>query len=208
MRVDDVVTTAARPLAAVRSELAAQIGQRKAQEALLTLEGRIQDALQDGSSFEEVAKAEKLAIKETPEITGAGAAPGNPAWRPDADFAALLGPGLEMEADEDPIVEPVRPDERYALLAVGRVVPAAPPPLGQIRERVKADLIAKRGADRARAVAGSIVAKINAGTPVVQAFAQADVKLPPVQAVAARRSRGSQDVRRQSIAGPRDAARP
>lgn len=187
VRVDDIVTTAARPLAAVRGELAAQIGQRKAQEAMVALESRIQDAIQDGSSFEEVARAEKLAVKETAEITGAGAAPGNPAWRPDADVAALIGPGFEMEPDEDPVVEPIRPDERYALLAVGRVVPAAPPPLAQIRERVKADLVAKRGADRARAVAGSIVAKINAGTPAAQAFAQADVKLPPVQAVAARR---------------------
>ena len=55
---------------------------------------------------------------------------------------------FEMEPDEDPVVETDRRQSALRALAVARVVPAAPPPLAQIRDRVKADLIVRR---RARA---------------------------------------------------------
>ena len=74
------------------------------------------------------------------------------------------------------------------MLGVGDVTPAAAPPLAQIAERVKADLVAKRANERARAVAASIVAKINAGTAPAEAFRAAEVQLPaPEQVTAVRR---------------------
>jgi peptidyl-prolyl cis-trans isomerase D len=59
---------------------------------------------------------------------------------------------------------------------------------------VKADLAARNAADRAKAVAASIASKINAGTPPARAFAEAQVKLPPVQPVTAVR----RDIARQN----------
>jgi peptidyl-prolyl cis-trans isomerase D len=59
--------------------------------------------------------------------------------------------------------------------------------LASIRDRVKADLVVRRASERARAIASAIVARINAGTPPAQAFAQAQVKLPPVQSISATR---------------------
>jgi peptidyl-prolyl cis-trans isomerase D len=50
---------------------------------------------------------------------------------------------------------------------------------------VKADLTAKNASDRAKAVASSIASKINAGTAPAQAFAEAQVRLPPLQNVTA-----------------------
>jgi peptidyl-prolyl cis-trans isomerase D len=85
------------------------------------------------------------------------------------------------------VVEAITPNQRYAVLAVGRVIAAAPPPLAQIAPMVKADLARQRAAERARAVATALVAKINAGTPAARAFAEADVKLPAPQRVEARR---------------------
>jgi peptidyl-prolyl cis-trans isomerase D len=52
---------------------------------------------------------------------------------------------------------------------------------------VKADLVVRRASERARAIASAIVARINAGTAPAQAFAQAQVKLPPVQTISATR---------------------
>ena len=78
------------------------------------------------------------------------------------------------------------------------MIPAAPPPLAQIQARVKADLVARRALERARAVATSIMAKINAGTPPAQAFAESQIKLPPVQTITARRM----DIARQNKAVP------
>lgn len=198
LKVDDVIVSAARPLAAVRGEIAAQIQQRKATDALSDLAARIEEAIGDGSSFEEIVAAQKLAIVETPPVTARGAAPDNPGWQAPAELQPLLEGAFAVEPGDDPAVETVQENQRYALVAVARAIPAAAPPLAQIRDRVKADLIVRRASERARAVATAIVAKINAGTAPAQAFAQAGVKLPPVQPLTATR----RDIARQNAQVP------
>jgi peptidyl-prolyl cis-trans isomerase D len=187
VKVDAVNVVAARPLAAVRAEIAKQVGTAKAQDALTAMVTRIEDKLGEGSSLEEVARAEKLNVQETPPVTATGQQPGVAGWKAPPELAPLLRGGFEMGPDEDPAVETITPNQRFAMLAVGRVVPAAPPALAQIRDQVKTDLIARRAADRARQLAKSLVDKINRGTPPRAAFAQAGVKLPALQAVTARR---------------------
>ena len=59
----------------------------------------------------------------------------------------LLATAFEIDAeDPEPAVEPIRDNARYALLGVERVEPAAPPPLAQIRDRVRAALIQQQRA--------------------------------------------------------------
>ncbi|HEX8261275.1 MAG TPA: peptidyl-prolyl cis-trans isomerase [Allosphingosinicella sp.] len=198
VRVDDVIVSAARPLAAVRAEIAAQVQQRKATNALSDLAARIENAIGDGSSFDEIVAAQKLAVQETVPVTATGAAPDNPGWQAPAELKALLEGAFAMEPGEDPAVETIQENQRYALLAVSRSIPAAAPPLAQIRDRVKADLLVRRASERARAVATAIVARINAGTPPSQAFAQAPVKLPAVQTLTASR----RDIARQNAQVP------
>jgi peptidyl-prolyl cis-trans isomerase D len=198
VRVDDVIVSPARPLAAVRGEIAAQIQQRKATNALSDLASRIEEAIGDGSSFDEIVAAQKLAVVETAPVTAAGAAPDTPGWRAPAELQPLLEGAFAVEAGDDPAVETVQENQRYALVSVARAIPAAAPPLAGIRDRVKADLIVRRASERARAVATAIVARINAGTPPAQAFAQAAVKLPPVQTLTASR----RDIARQNAQVP------
>jgi peptidyl-prolyl cis-trans isomerase D len=187
VKVEDVVVSTARPLASVRAELAAQIQQRKAANALNDLAGRIENAIGEGSTFDEIAAANKLEVKETAPVTATGAAPGTPGWQAPAELQPLLEGAFAMEPGEDPAVETIQENQRYALIAIARAVPAAVPPLASIRDRVEADLVVRRASERARAIASSIVARINAGTPPSQAFAQAQVKLPPVQTLTATR---------------------
>lgn len=184
VRVEAINRTPARPLASVRGELEKQVGERKQQDALASLVTRIEDALADGSSVEEVARANNLQIRETPPVTATGAAQG--AQLP-AEAAPLLKTAFEMTEDEEPVVETLAEGKSFAIMVPARVIPAAAPPLAQVQERVKADFIARRAADRARTVAAAISAKINAGTPAAQAFAQAGVSLPAPQPVNARR---------------------
>ncbi len=198
LRVDDVIVNPARPLAAVRGEIAAQIQQRKSADALSDLAAKIEDSIGDGSSFEEIVAAQKLAIVETPPVTAAGAAPDNPGWQAPAELRPMLEGAFAVEPGDDPAVETIQENQRYALVAVARAIPAAAPPLARIRDRVKADLIARRASERARAVATAIVAKINAGTAPAQAFALAGVKLPPVQTLTATR----RDIARQNAQVP------
>jgi peptidyl-prolyl cis-trans isomerase D len=187
VKVEDVVVSTAKPLESVRAELAAQIQQRKSGNALNDLAGRIENAISDGSTFDEIAAANKLAVKETAPVTAAGAAPDTPGWQAPPELQPMLEGAFAVEPGEDPAVETIQENQRYALVAVTRVVPAAVPPLASIRDRVKADLIVRRASERARAIASAIVARINAGTPPSQAFAQAQVKLPPVQTITATR---------------------
>ncbi|HYD38882.1 MAG TPA: SurA N-terminal domain-containing protein [Allosphingosinicella sp.] len=198
VKVDDVILSPARPLAAVRGEIAAQVQQRKATDALSDLAGRIEEAIGDGSSFDEIVAAQKLKVVETAPVTAAGAAPGTPGWQAPAELRALLEGAFAVEPGDDPAVETVEENKLYALVSVARAIPAAAPPLAQIRDRVKADLIARRASERARAVATAIVAKINAGTPPAQAFAQARVGLPAVQTITATR----RDIARQGAQVP------
>ena len=193
VRVDDIKTVAARPLEAVRGEIAAGLEQQKGAAALADLAGRIENAVADGATFQEVAQREKLAIRDTAPVTAAGAAPGTPNWQAPPELAPLLTSAFELEANAEPVVEPIAPNERYAVMIVTNVIPPAAPPLAQIRDRVKAELIVRRASDRARAVATSIQSKINAGMAPAQAFAEARVKLPAVQPVTAIR----RDIARQ-----------
>jgi peptidyl-prolyl cis-trans isomerase D len=193
VKVEDIKTTGAKPIESVRLDIAKAVEQRKAQEALADMAARIEAAVSEGSSFQEIVQKEKLTVVETPPVTAQGAAPGNPAFRPSPELAPLLVTAFEVEANAEPVVEAIAPNERYALVSVTNVVAAAAPPLAQIRERVKNDLAARNASERAKAVAASIVSKINAGTPPAQAFAEAQVKLPGVQSVTAVR----RDIARQ-----------
>jgi peptidyl-prolyl cis-trans isomerase D len=187
VKVEDVIVSTAKPLESVRGEIAAQIQQKKAGNALNDLAGRIDNAIGDGSTFDEVVAANKLTVIETPPVTAAGAAPDSPAWKAPPELQPLLEGAFATEPGEDPAIEAIQENQRYALVAVTKAVPATVPPLASIRDRVKADVIVRRASERARAVASAIVARINAGTPPAQAFAQAQVKLPPVQTLTATR---------------------
>jgi peptidyl-prolyl cis-trans isomerase D len=193
VHVDDVKTVAGRPLEAVRAELAKRISEQKAQNALSELATRLQNEVGDGASFEEVAKKAGLQIRETPPVTGTGQAPGVAGWAPPAEVQPLLESAFAMDAEDEPTIEQIGTEQRFALMTLGRVVAAAPPPLAQIRDRVKADLVATRAQERARAVAQSIISKINSGVAPAQAFAEAQVKLKAPQTITAVR----RDIARQ-----------
>jgi len=126
-------------------------------------------------------KKEKLGVVTTPPVLANGTAPDLPTWAAPAELPVLLRPAFEASPDDDPTVETIGAGNTHALLSVVRIVPAAPAPLAKIRDTVVRDLLMKRASDRARAVATAIVAKANAGTPLAQAFAEAGMRLPPVE---------------------------
>lgn len=186
IHVDAVKSQAARPLAAVRGEILASLQKQKSDEALSNMVTAIEDAIGDGSSFEEVVKSEKLTMVTTPPVLANGAAPDAPGWTPPPELPVLLKTAFEASPDDDPTVETIGAGNRYALLSVTQVVPPAPVPLAKAHGQVLRDLLAQRAADRAKAIATAIVAKANAGTPLAQAFAEASVRLPPPQKASGR----------------------
>lgn len=192
VRVDAIARTPGKSLAEMTDEIRGQIEAQKTQEQLAAKVGRIEDAIADGSSMEELARTEGLTIKETPAVTAGGqilAAPGQPI---DLEVRALLKPAFEMEQDDDAEVQTIAPNERFALFQIGRIIAAAPPPLAQIKDRLRADLAQTKAMDRAQAVATGIVAKINRGVPAAQAFTESGVQMPAPQRIDFRRLQLSQ----------------
>lgn len=191
VKVDEIRQAASRTLASARAEIQDQLSRTKTEEGVARLVEQIEDQVGDGASFADVAAARKLAVVTTPPITSGGIAPGVPQFQAAPELRPLLAAAFATEAGEDPTVEaipgaPGTPTSGYALVAVDRIVPAAPPPLAAVRSDVLADFRGKRAFDRARAVAAGIVARVNAGTPMAAAFTQAGVRLPP-RAITAKR---------------------
>jgi peptidyl-prolyl cis-trans isomerase D len=188
VRVEAINRIAARPLEAVRGEIAAAINARKRVEALADLVAQVEEKLADGASFEETARAHNLPIVTTPPVTALGQTAGGEPFAASPDLQPLLAPAFEIDPEQlEPAVEQIAPNERFALLGVERVVPAAPPPLAQIREAVRAALINRRASQLARALADRIAQAINSGTPAAQAFAQAQPRAAEVRPVDVRR---------------------
>ena len=196
IRVERINSTPARSLESARAEIAAFIERRKRVDALNDLLTRIEDQLADGASFEQIARAERLTVISTPPITAAGRTAEGQPYAAAPELTRMLGTAFGIDAEElEPTVETLEANSRYALLSVERVDPAAPPPLAQIRDRVRTALIQRRALERARQIADAIVRQANGGTALAAAFARVQPRLPAPESVEMRRvdiSRGGQ----------------
>lgn len=186
VKVDAIRGKPARPLSEVRGEIADALTRQKRDEALANLVTNIEDSVADGASFDDVVKAHKLTAATTPALLPNGSAPDQPDYKAPPEMALLMRSASQMMSDDDPTVETIGAGQRYALLAVSRVVAAAPAPLDRVKEDVASAIRAERTAKKARAVADAILAKVKSGTPMAQAFAQADVRLPAPSKASAR----------------------
>ena len=187
VKVDSVRTEGGKTLAQASAEIAAKLTAEKRTTALADLVATVEDAVADGKNFAEAAAEAKLAVIQTPPITGAGVARGDPAYRFPADLAPALKAGFELAPEDEPVVETLAEERGYVLVAPAQVVAAAPAPLASIRDRVAADWVNFQAAARARTVASAIAAKVARGTALDKALAEAGTSLPRVQPVRMRR---------------------
>ena len=187
VKVNGITRIPATPFETARPQIAADLAKQKQDQALSDLVGKVQDAVDGGQGFSDVVKANNLTVIETPALTPNGIAPDQPAFKPAAELQPLLAAGFKGSPDEAPTVETVQKGERYALLSVAKVIPAAPIAFAQVKDRVATDFKAVRANEQAKAIATAIEAKIKAGTPVADAFKAAPVKLPDVHQTNGRR---------------------
>jgi len=192
IKIDDIRGASGKSLAQVHDEIAALLTTNKRKEALTEMVTKVEDQLDGGASFAEAVAAAKLPVITTPLINSGGAVRTDPAYQFPAGLDPVLKAGFAMAIDDDPEVVTLPNDTGYAVVAVDRIVEAAPAPLAEIKDRVREDWIHRKASDRARAVASQIAAKAAKGVPVEKAVSEAGVSLPPVQTIAARRIQISQ----------------
>ena len=172
----------ARSLAQVRGEIAAELGKAKSLQALAAMHDAMDDALAHNATFDEVTGDQKLTVQTTPALLAGAVDPDHREVKPDPALVPLLTAAFASEEGDAPQLVPVGRDGDFALVGVARVVPSAPRPLAGIRAAVVQDFGLDRARVAARKLAGQIVAKVNAGTPLAQAVAAAGVAgLPPVK---------------------------
>ncbi len=189
VHVDAITSVAARPLAAVRSEIAAELSAQKAEEALGTLVAKIEDAIADGTAFSDVAKENGLAIVEVPAVTNEGVSPSDAAYRLPPEAGALLPGVFQSDAESDATVETL-PDGAYALLDLNDVNQAAVASFQSVSAKVAEDYANQIANDKAKSIADGIVTKIKAGGDIAQLFAEA--KLPATEEIRGTRLQISQ----------------
>ena len=188
VKVDSVKTVGGKSPDQARTEIAAKITADKRKNAIEDIVDKLQDSIDNnGLNFTEAANAAKLKVTTTPLITADGTSRADRSFRLPPELAPALKTGFELEPNDPPEIITLPDDQGYAMVSPGDVVPAAPAPLATVHDQVANDWINAKAADRARAVAAQIEAKVEHGTPLAQAMKDSGVALPPVQPLAARR---------------------
>ncbi|HXH52901.1 MAG TPA: peptidyl-prolyl cis-trans isomerase [Sphingomicrobium sp.] len=192
LKVESVNRIPGRSLAQARGEIAQRLTADKRQNAIAEMVSKVEEEIAGGANYQEAAASAGLQITETPLITSDGRSRENSAYRFPEELAPALRSGFELEPNDEPVVETLPNNAGYVLVGPARVVPAAPQPLAQIRDRVREDWISQQALARARAAATDIAAKIGRNVAFAQAIREAGASLPPVQQVRQRRLELSQ----------------
>ena len=188
LRVTAVQDKPARPLTAVRDEIVKVLRVQKEKQLLNDFTAKLEDQIADGGTFDEVAKDNGLTLETTPPLLATGKQVKDMAYVAPADVQPLLAPAFAMSADDDAQLVPITPDKRYALIAPGQIIAAAPPPLAEVKPLVQAQYKLNAGNQKAKALAEQIRAKVAKGTKLADAISQAGVKLPAPQTLGGRRA--------------------
>jgi peptidyl-prolyl cis-trans isomerase D len=179
VKIDSIRTEASQSLASVKGVIAARLTSDKRKNALADLVTKVENAVADGSSYSQAAKAAGLTVTKTPWITANGTSRAQPGFKLPADLAPALRSGFDLMQDDEPVVESLPGDAGYAFVGVDQIAPGAPAPLSTIRPQVTADWKAKQARDKARVVAVAVAAKLAKGMDLKTALAESGPGLPP-----------------------------
>ncbi|MBT2187628.1 peptidylprolyl isomerase [Sphingobium nicotianae] len=163
LRVEEVRDIPGKTLEQAKAELIPEARTAKQKQLFSEFLNKLDGKLGEGANFAELAKANGLEIVETPFIIKDGKALKDPDFKADPTLTALLKQGFAMSSDDDPQIVPVKPDEEAAVLAVGEVVPAGPPPYAEVKAAVQIAWGLSKGAGQAREVATKLAAELGRG---------------------------------------------
>ncbi|HVF94869.1 MAG TPA: SurA N-terminal domain-containing protein [Sphingomonas sp.] len=186
-RVDSIRQVAGRSLDQARGEIVTALTARKTAEALSAMRDTMDSALASNATFDEVVGDQKLTAQTTAALVAGGTDPNVAGSVANPALAPIVLAGFQSQDGDPPQVVPTAADGSFALVALSRVVPAAPRPLAQVSETVARDFRADRARGVARQTANAIMAKVNRGTPLAQAMAQSGLRLPPPRPLASSR---------------------
>lgn len=187
IHVDAVNHIGGKSLADVRAKLSEKIVKQKVDAAMADFVTKIENQVADGSTFDDVVKAEGLAVTTTPPVTAGGIAPDLASYKAPPELKPILHDAFQAELNDEAAVLTVAAGQSYAFYDLDRVIASAPKPLAQIRSQVVTDFIHDRAFKAAKKIADAIAAKVNQGVPMATAISSVGVTLPKPQPINARR---------------------
>ncbi|WP_295531373.1 peptidylprolyl isomerase [Novosphingobium sp. Chol11] len=184
IRVDGIARNPGKTFDQAKPEIVAAIIAEKRRSALTDLSAKLEEQFGNGTGLADVAKSLGLSLITTDPILADGTVPGKPPGALSADLAPLVQTAFTMEREGEPQIAEVLPGKRIAIFDVARIVPAAPPPLAEIRAQIAADFARSQGLGAAKAAADKLIAALGKGTSLVDALKSLDTALPPPRDVA------------------------
>ncbi len=183
VRVDGIEGTAGKTFDQARPELLKELGEEKRREAIAEFSAKIEEDLGNGATLTDVAKDMGLEVKETPLLLADGTIYGKPEVTAPKELAPVLQAAFAMDSEKQPQLTEVDPGKSFMIFDVGTLVPAAPPPLNDIRPQVVTDVQLSKGAKAAKAAAENVQKQIQNGVSPEVAVASLGVSLPPIDRV-------------------------
>ena len=187
VKVDAVKAGGGKTLDQARADIASKLNADKRKGAIEDLVDKVQNAIDDGSTYNEAVAAAKLPVTNTPLITANGTSRTDPSYKLPPELTPILKTGFEIAPNDPPEIIALGGDAGYAVVSPGEVVAAAPAPLASIRNQVATDWINEQAFDRARAAANQIAAKASGGATIAEAMKGIGVALPAARPLSARR---------------------
>jgi peptidyl-prolyl cis-trans isomerase D len=172
--------TAGKTLAQVRGVIAAELTARATEDALADVVARVEDGVEAGKSFADLAAELKLAVASQSPVTDKGITVGGTAGRQpplSGEAATLAARAFRHEPADGPVVEDLGAG-RLVVIETGTVLPAAPPPLKDVLPLAQAGAAQDKAMKAARVKADAVRAAVKKGTVFAKAVADAGLASP------------------------------
>jgi len=187
VKVDAVTQNKGKTLAEARPEIVEALSVKLRRDALSDFTARIEEQIDGGASLADVAKQLGVTAQTTAPITSDGKVFGKPAESVPPELARVVQTAFLMEQEGQAQLAEVEPGKRFVVFEAASIVPSAPPPLAQIKDRVAADWARAQGAAAAKVAADKALAALNKGTAFPEALRGAGVTTAQVQSIDATR---------------------
>lgn len=174
--VSAVKSVAARTLAAVSTEIAAELKEQKKAELLSDLTAEIENEFDGGATIADIAKSQGLKVETSPKMLANGQNPANPQYRPIPEMQRILPAAFQMDTDGNAQLIEIEEGKRFAMVAVADFDEAAPPPLAEVRQIVTQQWALSEGNKKAKTVAEAVRKAIASGQTLSAALAAANAQ--------------------------------
>ncbi|MEZ5708852.1 MAG: SurA N-terminal domain-containing protein [Blastomonas sp.] len=187
VRVRRIGRTAGKTLAEATPDIRNELNETRLRETVAEFTEGLEDRFANGETLSEIAEAEDLEIKTSPLVFANGSSPQQPGFQAVGALRAMLPLAFQMDQDSSPQLVEVQPGVEFALFDIDTIVPAAPPPLKDIRAQVEADYRFAQGSKAAKALAEKLGKAAKSIDDVTKGAAAAKIRIPAIERIGATR---------------------